>query len=147
MFRARALGRQREVGIRLAMGAGRWRLARQFLAESVLLSLMGGALGLLWAGWGVRSMIAAIPAQHLAGLPFLNDLRVDPGVLAFTFAVCVATGLLFGLMPAFQTSSVRVTESLKTERTSALIGVATLACFIPAHRAPRLDPLQAVRHE
>ncbi|MEO8359415.1 MAG: ABC transporter permease [Vicinamibacteria bacterium] len=113
MLLARAMGRQREVGIRLAMGAGRWRLARQFLVESVLLSLMGGALGLLWAGWGVRSMMAAIPAQQLAGLPFLKDLRVDPGVLAFTFAVCVVTGLLFGLMPAFRTSSGRVTESLK----------------------------------
>lgn len=113
MLLARAMSRRREVGIRLAMGAGRGRIASQFLAESLLLSLAGGAAGLVWAGWGVRTMIAAIPAGMAQGLPFLKGLWVDPGVLAFTFAVCLATGLLFGLAPALRTSSPRVLESLK----------------------------------
>jgi len=113
MLLARALSRRREMGIRLAMGAGRGRIVGQFLAESVLLSLAGGAAGLLWAGWGVRTMVAAIPANVAQGLPFLKDLSVDPRVLAFTFAVCLATGLIFGLVPALRTSSQQVLESLK----------------------------------
>ncbi len=113
MLLARALGRKREIGIRLAMGAGRGRIVAQFLAESILLSLAGGAVGLLWAGWGVRTMVAAIPANMAQGLPFLKSLSVDPGVLAFTFAVCLMTGLLFGLIPALRTSSQQVLESLK----------------------------------
>ena len=113
MLLARALGRRREMGVRLALGAGRGRIVAQFLAESVLLSLAGGAAGLLWAGWGVRTMVAAIPANLAQGLPFLKNLSVDPGVLAFTFAVCLATGMLFGLIPALRTSSTQVLESLK----------------------------------
>lgn len=113
MLLARALGRKREIGIRLAMGAGRGRIVAQFLAESILLSLAGGAVGLLWAGWGVRTMVAAIPANMAQGLPFLKSLSVDPGVVAFTFAVCLMTGLLFGLIPALRTSSQQVLESLK----------------------------------
>jgi len=113
MLLARALGRRREMGIRLAMGAGRGRIVAQFLAESLLLSLMGGAAGLLWAGWGVRLMVAAIPANMAQGLPFLKDLTVEPGVLAFTFAVCLVTGLFFGLVPALRVSSQQVLESLK----------------------------------
>jgi putative ABC transport system permease protein len=113
MLLARAMSRKREMGIRLAMGAGRGRIVSQFLAESVLLSIAGGAAGLLWAGWGVRTMVAAIPANMAQGLPFLKDLSADPRVLAFTFAVCLATGLLFGLVPALRTSSPLVLESLK----------------------------------
>ena len=113
MFLARAISRQREVGIRLAMGAGRGRIVLQFLAESVLLSLAGGAFGLLWAGWGVRTMVSAIPASQLATLPFLKGLEVEPGVLAFTFGVCLATGILFGLLPALRTSAGKGVDALK----------------------------------
>ena len=113
MLLARAMTRRREIGIRLAMGARRGRIVSQFLTESVLLSLAGGALGLLWAGWGVRSLIAMIPAALRQSLPFLKDLQVDGVVLAFTFGTCLATGLLFGLLPALRSSAGRVVESLK----------------------------------
>lgn len=113
MLLARAISRKREVGIRLAMGAGRGRIVFQFLIESVLLSLAGGAFGLLWAGWGVRTMVSAIPASQLATLPFLKGLEVEPGVLAFTFGMCLATGVLFGLLPALRTSAGKVAIALK----------------------------------
>ncbi len=113
MLLARAMGRRREVAIRLAMGAGRGRIMAQFLTESVLLFLIGGAVGLLWAGWGVRALVAAIPANLAGNLPFLKDLAIDPGVLGFTFAVCLATGLLFGLLPAFRSSAQGVADTLK----------------------------------
>jgi putative ABC transport system permease protein len=113
MLLARAMSRKREIGIRVALGASRSRIVAQFLTESVVLSLAGGALGLLWAGSGVRAMVAAIPANQLATLPFLKGLQVEPGILAFTFAVCLGTGLLFGLMPALRTSGARVIDSLK----------------------------------
>lgn len=113
MLLARGMGRKREIGIRLAMGASRSRIVSQFLMESVLLSLLGGAAGLLWAGGGVRALIAAIPASMSQGLPFLRELAVDQGVLGFTFAVCFATGLLFGLIPALHATSAGLAESLK----------------------------------
>ena len=113
MLLARGMSRKREIGIRLAMGARRGRIVSQFLTESVLLSLAGGALGLLWAGGGVRSLIAIIPAALRQSLPFLKDLQVDGVVLAFTFGTCLATGLLFGLLPALRSSGGRVVESLK----------------------------------
>ena len=113
MLLARAMSRKREIGVRLAMGAGRGRIVAQFLAESLLLSIVGGAAGLLWAGFGVRAMVAAIPANLAVGLPFLKGLSVDPGVLGFTFAVCLVTGALFGLVPALRMSSQQVLESLR----------------------------------
>ena len=113
MLLARGMGRQREIAIRLALGASRGRIALQFLVESLLIALAGGIAGLVWAGWGVRALVAAIPANQLATLPFLKSLEVDPGVLGFTFAVCVGAGLLFGLAPATRTAARSVTESLK----------------------------------
>ncbi|MEO8501006.1 MAG: ABC transporter permease, partial [Vicinamibacteria bacterium] len=113
MLLARAMSRKREVGIRMAMGARRGRIALQFLTESVLISLLGGAVGLLWAGWGIRSLVAAIPEAQRQSLPFLRDLQVDPGVLGFTFVVCLITGLIFGLIPALRTSAGRVADTLK----------------------------------
>ena len=139
MLLARAMGRRREIGIRLALGAGRGRIVSQFLGESILLSLSGGALGLLWAGWGVRGLVAAIPAAQLQSLPFLKDLQVDPRVLGFTFAVCILSGLLFGLIPAFRTSSHRMVDSLKEgargssgrERLRSSLVVAEIAIAVP----------------
>ncbi len=96
---ARASARRREIGVRLALGAGRARLARQLLAESLLLTVPGGALGLLLASWGT----AALQAVRLPlPVPIHLDLTLDARVLAFAGAVTLATSVLFGLAPAWQ---------------------------------------------
>ena len=91
---ARSVARSREIGIRLAIGAGRWRLVRQLLTENLLLSLAGGALGLLVAGWGHRLMLGFL--VHTVAL----DFRLDYRVLGFGLALSIVTALLFGLVPA-----------------------------------------------
>ena len=109
----RSLGRQKEVAIRSALGASRWRVIRQLLTESVLLSLVGGAAGLLIAYWGVPALVAAIPQQQQIAMPFLRDLGLDAGILAFSFLLSLVTGLVFGLAPALQSSRLDLNESLK----------------------------------
>jgi putative ABC transport system permease protein len=93
---ARATVRQREIAIRTALGAGRGRVIRQMLTESVLLSVAGGALGLVIALWGVDALVALIPAN----VPRPHDIVLDGRVVGFTAGIAVATGLLFGLIPA-----------------------------------------------
>src|SRR5581483_4769021 len=93
---ARAFGRTREVAVRAALGAGRGRLIRQFLAESLVVGLAGGAAGLLVAFWCTRALIALGPAS----IPRLTDVAIDWRVLAFTMLVAIATSVLFGLAPA-----------------------------------------------
>ena len=93
---ARSEARQREIAVRVALGAGRGRIVRQLLTESVMLSLAGGALGLLLAFWSVGALRAAAPES----IPRAADAAVDGTVLAFTLAVALATGILFGLVPA-----------------------------------------------
>jgi predicted permease len=105
---ARASGRAREIAVRTALGATRWQLVRQLLVESVLLSLAGGAVGLGLAAWAMR----AVSALQIAGLP-LDELRLDPPVLLFTGGVALATGLLFGLAPAWTTSRTDTQQTLK----------------------------------
>ncbi len=95
---ARASSRQRELAVRLAMGAPRWRVIRQLLTESLLVSVAGGALGLGLAESGVKALVALLPA----GFPRANDIMVSAPVFAFTFLVSVCTGLLFGLTPALE---------------------------------------------
>jgi len=95
---ARATTREREVAVRIAFGAGRLALLRQFLVESLLLSLAGGALGLLLASWGVR----LTASMNIAKLPRLDEVSIDGNVLLFTLLVSVATGLFFGFAPALQ---------------------------------------------
>jgi putative ABC transport system permease protein len=96
---ARASARQREIGMRAALGARRGRLVRQMLTESVLLAALGGLVGLLLARWGVQLLVAAIPEGTV---PRIEDIHVDFGVLAFGIVLSLVTGLLFGLVPAFE---------------------------------------------
>jgi len=106
---ARATGRQKEIAIRSAIGAGRGRVIRQLLTESVLLALAGGIAGLAIARWGTQAVVAAIPG----GLPRMENIGVDGWVLAFTLGVSLVTGILFGLAPAMQVSAGDLHETLK----------------------------------
>jgi len=106
---ARAKARQKEMAIRTAMGAGRWRIARQLLTESVLLALVGGALGLLVARWGIQLILYISPDA----IPRWREINLDWKVLAFTISVSLLTGILFGLVPALQAGEVDVNETLK----------------------------------
>jgi putative ABC transport system permease protein len=106
---ARASARAKEIAIRTALGAGRWRIFRQLLTESVVLGLMGGALGLTLVFWGLDLLLAAIPID----LPFWMKFNLDGRVLGFTIGVTLLTGLIFGAAPALQASKVGLNESLK----------------------------------
>ena len=112
---ARATARERELAVRAALGAGRWRLVRQMLAESLFLALVGGALGVLLALWGVDLLLAGGPAN----LPRASDVRIDGAVLAFAFGASVASGVLFGLLPALTATQVRLNDSLRGGSASA----------------------------
>ncbi|MCI0486118.1 MAG: ABC transporter permease [Blastocatellia bacterium] len=106
---ARAGTRQKEMAIRQALGARRFRLVRQLLTESILIALIGGVFGLLLALWGMDLLLAAIPVE----LPFWVEIKIDGYALGFTFAVSILTGVFFGLVPAFQTTRVNLSRSLK----------------------------------
>ena len=93
---ARSAGREGELALRTALGAGRRRLVRQFMTENVTLGLAGGALGLLLAHWGTRLLVAARPAS----IPRLDRIGVDAGVVAFTVAISLSTGVVFGILAA-----------------------------------------------
>jgi predicted permease len=99
LLTARSAARSREISIRLALGAGRWRLVRQLLTENLLLAFAGGALGLLIAGWGHQVLLGFLVRDPLS---VALDYRLDPRVLGFGLALSLATGLLFGLMPAIR---------------------------------------------
>jgi predicted permease len=106
---ARSTARQREMAVRAAIGASQARLIRQLLTESVLLALAGGALGLLLASYGTDAVVAAVPG----GLPRMESITIDGWVLAFTLAVSLFTGLVFGLAPALQVSHTDPHTTLK----------------------------------
>ena len=106
---ARAASREKEIAIRTALGAGRWRIVRQLLTESVVLSIIGGALGLLIAIWGLDGLRWLDPGN----IPRLQNVGIDGRVLAFTTSVALLTGILFGLAPAIRGSQVNLSETLK----------------------------------
>jgi predicted permease len=106
---ARAAGREREFAVRAALGASRGRMIGQLLAESTLLALAGGGLGLLLASSGTKAALAALPEA----LPRANDIRLDPRVLTFTLVASILAGLIFGLAPALRSSRPDLQESLK----------------------------------
>jgi predicted permease len=106
---ARSAGRTREFAIRAALGAGRWRLLRQSLVESLMLAITGGGLGLVVASWGTNAALAVLPTT----LPRAAEVRLDTRVLIFTVAISLFTGILAGLAPALRTSKSRLSETLK----------------------------------
>ncbi len=110
---ARSTGRQKEIAVRIALGASRWQIAHQLLAESILLGVIGGLAGLLLAVWGLDLTQGSIPpfiVQHVAGL---KHLQIDSRVLGFTLAVALLTGVLAGLAPALHVSRPDLNDVLK----------------------------------
>jgi len=106
---ARAVSRQKEIALRTALGASRWRVVRQLLTESALLSVVSGVAGLALSLWLIKLLIAITPPNT----PRLDEIRIDWRVFAFSLAVMVFAGLLFGLFPALQTSRPNLNETLK----------------------------------
>ena len=105
----RGAGRQRELAVRTALGAGRWRVVRLLMAEGLLLALGGGVLGIVIGAWGVDWIVRALPAD----LPYWMEFDINREVVAFTFGLSLLTVVVFGLVPALHTAHGEVTETLK----------------------------------
>jgi putative ABC transport system permease protein len=113
---ARSITKEKEFALRGALGAGRGRMIRQALTESVMLALAGGGLGVLAAAWGVHTL----PSLGSLNVPRLGESKINLGVLAFTIGISLLTGVVFGLVPALQVSSGKFSQGLReTNRTSA----------------------------
>jgi putative ABC transport system permease protein len=109
MSLARSAGRAKEFAIRAALGAGRWRLIRQSLTESMLLGLLGGMAGLLLANWGVKSIVGVAPQN----IPRLEEVSVNATVAGFTLAISLLTGILAGIIPALRGFTTQLYQTLK----------------------------------
>src|SRR6185436_18245115 len=105
---ARAAGRQREIAIRRALGASRWRIVSQLLIESLILAVLGGALGVLVAVWGLEGLLAALPPD----VPRAESIGIDVWVFAFALVASLASGVIFGLVPALHSSKIDLGRSL-----------------------------------
>ncbi len=114
MLLARAFSRRKEIAIRLALGAGRWRIVRQLTTESLLLALISGAAGVILTIWVLNLLLANLPPLP-EGMRIALDLRLDWRVLAYTVAFSTVTGILFGLAPAIQSSKAEVSSVLKDD--------------------------------
>jgi putative ABC transport system permease protein len=113
---ARSSARQKEIAVRAALGAGRGRIIRQLLTESLLLAALGGLLGILVTPWVISLLVALAPQN----IPLLGEIKTDGSVLIFTFATSLFTSVIFGLAPAFQTSRLNLTEALKADSKAAV---------------------------
>jgi len=111
----RATARKKEISVRLAIGASRGRLIRQLLTESVLMAVLGGVLGILFASWGTRALVALMSG---GGSPLVLDASADSMVLLFTLAASLFTGIVFGLAPAFRITRVELASVMKDSATS-----------------------------
>lgn len=120
---ARAADRSREMSIRAALGAGRWRAFRQMLTESLLVAAVGGAMGLLTGWLCSKALLAWIPPRM--SIPRLEQTRMDGAVFAFTCLLAIVTGILFGLIPAWQASRIDISEALKDGSRGAGSGTRT----------------------
>ena len=117
---ARSVPRQREIAVRIALGAGQGRIVRQLLTEGVLLALIGGAAGVLAASWAVPAILSAIPKSQIASLPSLLGLGVNRAVLLFSLGLSVITGILFGMAPALQIFHSNVSGTLQESGRSSV---------------------------
>jgi putative ABC transport system permease protein len=115
---SRAASRKKEIALRAALGAGRGRMIRQLLTESLLLSIFGGVAGTLLAAWGVRALSAIVPANF----PRRDEISIDAWVLGFTLLISILTGVIFGLAPALNSSRIDLTEALKAGGRNATAG-------------------------
>jgi putative ABC transport system permease protein len=117
---AKAATRKKEIAIRVALGATRYHIVRQLLSESLWLSSIGGALGLLWAVWGIRALISFAPERTRLEMPYVNSVHADMTTLSFLFVIIVLTGVAFGIVGALQVSKSDCAHTLREEsRTSA----------------------------
>jgi predicted permease len=120
---ARGAARQREIAVRMALGAPAWRLMRQFLVESLLLSLMGGVVGLMVAVWTIHGLVAAIPPS-IGALGLSAEL--DPRLLGFTLVISALTGLLFGVAPAARATRLNLEATLREQGSSVSGGLSSV---------------------
>jgi putative ABC transport system permease protein len=132
---ARAAARRKEMAIRAALGAGRGRIVAQLLRESVLLSLIGGALGLVLALWGVDLLVASIPADVAGSFYGMTDIGINRTVLAFTLGISIATGIVFGLAPALSSARLDLNEALKATAKTATARSGLRGAFVVSQLA------------
>ena len=118
---SRTLARQREMAVRAAVGARRWQLIRQLLTESVVLGVAGGVTGLLLAVWSTRAIGSLVPADFATTVYDLSNIPIDWRVFAFTLALSVVTGIVFGLAPALTASKPDLIQALRNSRSAGLM--------------------------